>query len=57
MFAPVNMLIANFSLLLSCLILYTCGQFCMIGGEQLISAITKLHAWIPPVCTGWAPNP
>lgn len=56
MFISITMLIANFSFLLSCLISLTCGQLFIRGGEPLNLAITKLHASVPPVHTGWALN-
>lgn len=52
MFIPITMIIANFSLLLSCLISLTCGQLFIIGDELLNSAITKLHASVPQVHAG-----
>lgn len=48
MFIPMTMLIANFSLLLSRLLSLTCEQFSVRRGEHLNSAITKLHASVPP---------
>lgn len=50
-FISITMLIANFSLLLSCLISLTGGQLSR-AGETLNSAITELHASVPPLgCT------
>lgn len=56
-FIPITTLIANLSLLLSCLILLTCGQFPVRRDERLNSAVMKLHISVPLVYTGWALNP
>lgn len=48
MFIPITMLIANFSLLLGCLISLTYRQFSIRGGEPLNPVITELCASVPP---------